>query len=193
MYVPKKADLAPVGITGTGGAALTIGHPKIMRNIYYIADDLAHQFACYLADDIVHQVADSTPHGGIVEFTDGYPAGCPDLADPTTWDRFHRVQDVTFALGQDQFFMLGDNSACSLDGRFWKMPYWPGQSPSKEMVFTDNRGKQWTAHYWVDRELLIGRALLIYWPHSWDEIIIGGHNIIPFPYFPNFSRMGFVK
>ena len=198
IYVPTKADLAPVGIAGTGGAALTVSHLKIMRNIYYIADDLAHQLAYSIADDAVRPLAGCNPHGGIVEFTDG----CPDLplADPTTWDRFQRVQKTwNFALGPDQFFMLGDNSACSLDGRFWKMPCWPGQSPSKEIVLFDEKGitgkreSQWTPHYWVDRDLIIGRALLIYWPHSWDEIIIGGHHIMPFPYFPNFSKMGFVK
>ena len=43
--------------------------------------------------------------------------------------------------------MLGDNSAKSKDGRLW--------GPDD---------------YWVPRELLIGKALFIYWPHSWNEI-----------------------
>jgi signal peptidase I len=61
--------------------------------------------------------------------------------------------------------MLGDNSPQSKDSRYW---------------------------YTVDRSLLIGKALFIYWPHSWDEIEIGSVKI-PFPFFPNFGDMGFVR
>ncbi len=91
------------------------------------------------------------------------------MADSSTWHRFEDVQqDVKFALGPDKFFMLGDNSAYSSDGRFWR------------------------GGYWVNRDLLIGKALVIYWPHSWDKVTIGGHDI-PFPFFPNFRKMGFVR
>ena len=41
-YIPTPADLSPVGIASQG-ASLLVSHLKIMRNIYYIADDLAHQ------------------------------------------------------------------------------------------------------------------------------------------------------
>jgi hypothetical protein len=82
-----------------------------------------------------------------------------------------------FVLDEDQFFVLGDNSAASLDARYWE-------------------------HYgnfvrYVDRELMIGKALLIYWPHGWYEIPGTG---IPFylpivdaPMYPNFARMGYVR
>ena len=45
---------------------------------------------------------------------------------------------------KDQFFVLGDNSAQSSDGRLW------------------------VGEWWVERELLIGKALFIYWPHGWE-------------------------
>ena len=61
---------------------------------------------------------------------------------------------------QDQFFVLGDNSARSKDGRAWD-----------------------TQHY-VTRDLLIGKAMYIYWPHSWNE---------PVPLWPNWRRMSFVR
>jgi signal peptidase I len=77
------------------------------------------------------------------------------------------AEHADFRLKADQFFALGDNSARSKDGRLWGF---------------DN-------HY-VPRELLIGKALFIYWPHSWNRT--PGVNI-PFPYFPNFSRMGLVR
>jgi signal peptidase I len=63
--------------------------------------------------------------------------------------------------------MLGDNSAASKDSRLWD-------------------GTQ----YYVERNLLIGDALFIYWPHSWNRIPGAP---IPFPFFPNFGRMGLVR
>ncbi|MEE2825397.1 MAG: signal peptidase I [Planctomycetota bacterium] len=65
-----------------------------------------------------------------------------------------------FPLGEGQYFPLGDNSPSSLDARVWSGP-----------------------HY-LPEELLIGRAMFIYWPHSLNS---------PIPYFPNFQRMGFIQ
>jgi signal peptidase I len=76
--------------------------------------------------------------------------------------------NVDFPLDADQFFVLGDNSPMSKDARLWSRDYW-----------------------WVPRQLLIGKALFIYWPHSWDRLPY--FNSIPCPYFPNFSRMGLVR
>jgi signal peptidase I len=79
----------------------------------------------------------------------------------------------TFPLDKDQFFVLGDNSAESLDARYW------GETR------------------FVHRDLMIGKALLVYWPHGWYEIPGTG---IPFyipgfdvPLYPNFARMGYVR
>jgi signal peptidase I len=36
----------------------------------------------------------------------------------------------------------------------------------------------------VDRKLLTGKALLIYWPHAWNR---------PIPFLPNIQRMGFIR
>lgn len=91
------------------------------------------------------------------------------LWDPSTWDLFDSRQDAEFHLGPDRYLVLGDNSARSRDSRLW-----------------ENDGFE----YYVRRDLLIGKALYIYWPHSWNRI--PGTNI-PFPFFPNFSRMGLVR
>jgi signal peptidase I len=80
----------------------------------------------------------------------------PEDCVPAKDDRVCR----TFKLGADQFFMLGDNSPQSRDSR------------------------EWDDEYYVKRELLIGKAFFIYWPHSWDW---------PIPFWPNFRRMSFVK
>ncbi len=73
-------------------------------------------------------------------------------------------REKNFETGDGQFLVLGDNSPASKDSRLWK----------------ENPGDM---HY-VERKLLIGKALFIYWPHSRTDI---------FPLCPNFSRMGFVR
>ena len=42
--------------------------------------------------------------------------------------------------------------------------------------------------YWVDRELLIGKALFIYWPHSWDAVPSARND--PLPVLPQFRADG---
>ena len=61
--------------------------------------------------------------------------------------------------------MLGDNSGQSSDGRLW------------------------IGEWWVERELLIGKALFIYWPHGWEIPYVP----LPFNPIPNFQRMHLVR
>lgn len=68
-------------------------------------------------------------------------------------------REVQFTIGPDQFFPMGDNSPGSYDGRYWN-----------------------STNY-VSRDLLIGKALLIYWPHSWNRP----------PLLPHFQRMGRIR
>jgi signal peptidase I len=78
---------------------------------------------------------------------------------PTT-NLFDSQATFEITIGSDQLFPLGDNSPQSYDARMWK-------------------GYHGAQHF-VPRELLIGKALLIYWPHPWYR---------PIPYLPNFKRM----
>ncbi len=91
------------------------------------------------------------------------------MSDPGQWDHFGAARPVDFQLEEGQFLALGDNSPASKDSRLWG----------------DHRIE---SH--VDRELLIGKAIWIYWPHSLNEI--PGTNI-PIRFFPNFWRMWFVE
>ncbi|MBI3839187.1 MAG: signal peptidase I [Planctomycetia bacterium] len=94
------------------------------------------------------------------------------FSSPARWEPpgsvspFDERQPVAFTLADDQFFVLGDNSPFSQDARLW------------------------TGEKFVSRELLIGKALLIFWPHSFNQLP-GAR--IPFPFFPNFARMGFIR
>ncbi len=80
------------------------------------------------------------------------------LHDPTTWAStplFDERNQLEYGLTADQFFPMGDNSPQSSDARMWQK------------------------HSFA-RDLLIGKALMIYWPHPWYR---------PIPYLPNLERM----
>lgn len=82
------------------------------------------------------------------------------IRQPEMWSTTNlwasRNQRVKFPLNADQFMPMGDNSPESRDARGWINPY-------------------------VERNLLTGKALLIFWPHPWYRAL------------PNFSRMSFIR
>jgi signal peptidase I len=84
----------------------------------------------------------------------------PELwSDPqqiAAWEDAMRGANLEYPLETDQFMPLGDNSPESSDARMW------------------------TTHY-VQRDMLTGKALFVYWPHAWR------------PFWPNFKRMGFIR
>jgi signal peptidase I len=75
---------------------------------------------------------------------------------------------VDFDIGEDQFFALGDNSPQSKDGRLWE-----------------------NGHT-VDRNLIIGKAVFIYWPSTRFALPVPGTGI-DVPFWPNWSSMKFVR
>jgi signal peptidase I len=160
--VPDREDLTPVRI-GSRGAAVEVSHLRIFRDIYYIAQQAGGEGTNYpeLATDFSpsqpgYPYANLTPER-IAEF----------FSSPGEWGVFSQRRRVEFQLGQDEFFMLGDNSAESKDSRLWD-------------------GSQ----FYVERRALVGEAAFVYWPHSLNRI---PGTRIPFPMFPNFARMRFVR
>jgi len=101
-----------------------------------------------------------------------YPQLFEFWSDPALWNYpgrtspFDERRQMIFPLQTDQFFVLGDNSPQSQDARLWE------------------------GNKFVARDLLIGKALYVFWPHSFDTF--PGTNV-PFPFFPNFARMGFIR
>jgi len=144
-FLPDATDRMPVGIASIG-AKMRLSHIALFRDLYYIAEFSVAE----------HLRASPDP----VSFT-------PRDSDDDFMVRNRAERPAEFKLQADRFFVLGDNSARSKDGRLWG---------------ADN--------YWVPRELLIGKALFIYWPHSWNKI---PYVNVPFPFFPNFARMGLVR
>ena len=76
---------------------------------------------------------------------------------------------------RDQFLALGDNSLAKA---------------RTAHCGRRTRARPITPHYFVNRDLLIGKALFIYWPHALDHI---PGTSIWFPLFPNFERMRFIR
>ncbi|MFO0899864.1 MAG: signal peptidase I [Pirellulales bacterium] len=157
-------DLAPVGVGGKD-AELTVRHLRVRRDIYYIA---------------------GRKFGGLVDYDfrgNNFRFDAEDLAElmsnPARWSAFDNLEAADYPLAEDQFFVLGDNSPYSKDSRLWSEESLPGAL----------HGNKRLGHY-VDRDLLVGKALFIYWPHS-DGVIPG--TSIPFPFFPNVPKMGFVR
>jgi len=79
-----------------------------------------------------------------------------------------------FTLRKDEFFVLGDNSPNSEDGRWWNRP---GKA---------NNGLSYRAGV-VPRDYLVGKALLVYWPSGFKPL--AG---FPFGIIPNIGSLRFV-
>jgi signal peptidase I len=147
-------DLAPAGI-GVQGAAVKLSGLRIFRDKYYIAT----RGGRYIETDYRQPLEPARIQQA---FRDPSLWAASGLFEPTN----RRYED--FPLQADQFLPMGDNSPQSYDGRFWTagMPGFPED------------------HHYVERDLLIGKALLIYWPHTWNR---------PVPFTPNFTQMGPIR
>jgi signal peptidase I len=154
-------DLAPVGI-GAVDAKIAVDRLQVWRDIYYIADRWDRS---------------RMPGAGVIsDFADRYLGELPLLArEPGRWDLFRQRRAVDFPIGEDMYFVMGDNSPESSDARLWLGP-------------GGTLGRPGGAY--LERDLLIGKALCVYWPHSWNRV---PGTPIPFPLFPNVEDMRLVR
>lgn len=86
---------------------------------------------------------------------------------PDLWSKtklFSLRNERKYSLADDHYFPMGDNSAQSADARAW--------------------GDEHGDHNYVEQRFMLGKALLVFWPHYWNR---------PIPFFPNFSRMGMIR
>ena len=89
-------------------------------------------------------------------------------------DRGRATEGNPLVLGEDEFFVLGDNSPNSEDGRWWS-------SPGK-----GNNGKTYRAGI-VPRDYLVGKAVFVYWPSGFRPF-----DRFPFAAVPNVGKMRFI-
>ncbi len=162
-------DLSPVGV-GARGASLVVTRLQVLRDIYYGAIDW-HD---------ANKVSDYEPVHVATELADGtrVPALRSEkqlFVDPASWSRFSTRQRRDFKVEEGQLFVLGDNSPASSDCRLWAAGN--GGDGSKP------------GGPYFDRRLLIGKAVFVFWPHSWGSI----PGLQKLPGFPNFGDMRIVR
>jgi signal peptidase I len=182
---PWDEDLIPAGI-GVKGAEVNVSHLVIQRDVYY-------------RNDFVHQRSgpfnDESSYESIEEYDGDKSELIRDQSHPAEWFReyeSHLASHLTgprqryenipfeFALGSDEYFMMGDNSPRSKDSRLW----W---------------NTRHAAHnYAVPRDALVGKAFFIYWPHAIPFLNDGRgypdgpdsilNNNLTGPFFYNYTR-----
>ena len=175
--LPTQQDLCPVGIAAKG-ASVRVSHLLLQRDLYY-TDARRND-----VDDVDYRRS--------------------RLRDPEKYgDYASHFKPHGFVLDEDEFLVLGDNSPRSADSRAW---------PKGEAVHP----------YAVPRELLIGKAFFIYWPHGvpflnhgkgyaprigplasffyhmgWDhrrdQKYLSDYPANSIPFYPQFSRMHFIR
>ncbi|MBC8354279.1 MAG: signal peptidase I [Planctomycetes bacterium] len=168
--VPKwspedSGDMAPVGIGGKN-VNLTVRNLRVLRDIYYLAQESDARYQTEYVRNIWNDELYEV------------------IYDPRIWGEttvFRDRRTVEFTLDEDQFFPLGDNSPQSKDARLWS-----------------DGGSHETGYHspppYVKRELLIGKALVVYWPHGWRppsptlSRMTGNYAFIP-----NFGQMKFIR
>jgi signal peptidase I len=188
LSISGKADFTPTASTAVRGpGTYTLRFSNVDEQLLLWVNDTLVEFNAPTTYPSLnnYEAVQSRPVPGSEEPTDLSPVGIAAEGDTAVEISHLKIRRDVYYLSRDdnayrggpirssidlqadQFFMLGDNSPKSSDGRFW-----PSQN-------------------YVDRRLLIGKALLIYWPHSFNYVGIADHKI-PFPFWPNFSRMRFV-
>ncbi len=159
-------DAAPLAIGGQQ-VELLVTRAAVYRDLYYIA----------VQNTMTNDYSDfdwSNPQALLAEIPRTDDAALRDArnvklaipemyAHPEWWAQsnlFSLRGELRFELDQDHYFPMGDNSSASSDARAWR------------------------GHHYVEKKFLLGKALLVFWPHTWNR---------PVPFTPNFARMGRIR
>ena len=156
--VPKfsKTDPGDAEPLGIGAenANVRVNRLKVFRDVYYVSPD---QDRYRESSELIRNETPVSMYDLVRTYEQ------PALwQSPTAKKIFERSQHTKpmYKLPEDGYFPMGDNSPASQDARIWDGPNF------------------------VRDDMMIGRAMLIYWPHSLNK---------PVKYFPNFERMGFIR
>lgn len=152
---PTAADLSPAAI-GVSDTAARVSHLRLLRDNYYIAANGRQDPLC----DYSAAERASPARLEADELRELW-------STPDRWSQAPALRHVDFALGNEEYLLLGDNSPESRDGRLWAQ----GHA--------------------VAGDLLVGKAIFVYWPHAWEtgwSWQIPGRGV-RLPCYPSFSRM----
>lgn len=168
---PTDRDLIPVGIAARG-ADIQVSRLKLQRDIYYRGESIS--YTSIDPDELIegHPVIHEDPAQS--EFHGNHYDLMKKLSNPEEWYEEYRENSslaVRFdRLGDDEYFVLGDNSPRSKDSRLWT-PERPGPPWQGEFANLAERPHS------VPRDALVGKAFYIYWPHG--KPFLNGGNGFP--------------
>ncbi|MBX3421403.1 MAG: signal peptidase I [Pirellulaceae bacterium] len=159
----RPLDAAPIAIGGKD-IDMTVHRAQVFRDLYYTAVQ-RHGYRNYDSTDFGQarsrlRAPDVLGNGTSGMDDDEIIAAV--YAKPKLWQTtalFSLRNKNEYTLGEGQYFPLGDNSAQSSDARMWERKF-------------------------VDEKYLLGKALLVFWPHYWNR---------PIPFLPDFGRMGLIR
>lgn len=153
-------DAAPLGIGGKG-LDMSVERAQVYRDIYYIAIR-GNVYSDYDLQDFGALLTAAPQTAARNQYRSSEDIIADVYAHPQWWEQtnlFSQRSTLKFELAADQYFPMGDNSAASSDARAWSIHH-------------------------VDQQFLLGKALLVFWPHTWNR---------PIPFTPNFPRMGLIR
>ncbi len=171
--IPTAQDLEPAALS-VRDATVEAGDLVLKRDIYYT------QYPGRFDYDVVWD--DRRPRNPTELFD--------FLSDPSRFSALGRLRYHDYEVGQDRFFMLGDNSPRSKDSRGWGTDDQKDPATGRGWDDTTER-KAWE----VPRHYLTGKAFFIYWPHGvpfWPEVFRLGRDF-RFPFRPYLERMKWIR
>ena len=155
-----------VRMAGQGGP-LELGHVRVMRDVYYTCPRLASPEAGP-AGEFARSLPDP-PRSGM--------PGWGTTDNPITLRQDPSQSDL------DEFFVMGDNSPASLDGRQWVQAAptlrLRERSDGQDMIYQLGT---------VPRYNLIGRAFFVYWPAGYRVPALPR-----LPLIPNVGKMRLIR
>jgi signal peptidase I len=163
--IPTERDLAPAALA-VHDATIEASDLVLKRDIYYTQNP---------GDADYDVVWDDRPPRTPTELFDF-------LSDPSRFSGLGRLRSRPYEVGQDRFFMLGDNSPRSKDSRGW------GRYDRTWDETSDRKAHEVPRHY------LTGKAFYIYWPHGvpfWPQFQWGRD--FRFPFRPYIERMKWIR
>jgi signal peptidase I len=202
--VPTAADLVPAVIAASG-TSVTATRLVLTRDIHYTQNPAQSDYD----PATLHREGDRFVKAAhrLNDYQNPLP---PDLrtawmldvlADPSRFAALVPGNAKQFQIRPDHFLMLGDNSPSSHDSRRWGLrdqlrtdldaPELPDDL-AYQFGWDPEPRQSWE----VPRNLLVGKAFFIYWPHAWPvwpkiRVPIGDGFYLPFR--PSFERMKWIQ